>query len=108
LVASLAFSAGANATHVQSQGELTYVGTGGSGQGLYVAITGPLAALTSSCTGPYLLMATNATQYHEAFSLALTAMSHGIPVVVTYDNATCSPDGNAVLEAIAMASTATG
>ena len=104
LTAMFLFATAANATHVQSQGYLTYVGTGGSGQGLYVsiAINPPNTRLDSSCPGPYLFMATTAPQYPEAFALVLAAMTHGSFVTVTYDNVTCSADGNAVLSAVSM------
>lgn len=89
-----------SANTVSTAGVLNYVGTGIAGEGLYIGIN---QALSTSCTSPYVFMATSAPQYKETVSTVLLASAQGKTITLYYDNAAaCTSNGNAVLEAVSI------
>jgi hypothetical protein len=96
---SLLLAAIANATDVATAGKPLYVGTGISGEGLYVSID---QRLNSPCKSTNVFMATNAPQYKETFSMLLLALSEGKAITLYYDNVICTGGGNPVLLAVSV------
>ena len=94
----------ANATEMQTTGKLTYVGTGVSGEGLYVIIN---VALGGGCTGGGLgqgaaFMATSAPQYKETFSTMLLALAQGKAITLTYASGNCASSKVQIMDAVSV------
>ena len=87
LIALLLDILSANAAIVGVTGNITRIGTGWNGDGLYLSIN---QSITTSCPGSYMIfMPVSAPQYRETVSIALSAQAQNKPITIYYDNATC-------------------
>ena len=99
-ISFFALQTAAQASPTSTAGVLTFVGTGLSGEGLYVGIN---QALSSTCPSTYAFIAITAPQYKETVSTVLLASAQGKAITLYYDNAgSCTSNGNAVLLAVSI------
>ena len=79
-----------NAATVSAAGNITRIGTGTGGEGLYVTIDALTSSSAPLCSAGVLVMPTSAAQYKETVAIVLAVRAQAAQITVYYDNQNCS------------------
>jgi hypothetical protein len=101
-LAWLCLASVADATTVTVTGDITRIGTGVGGEGLYVTIGGLTSGDAPFCSAGFLFMPTTAAQYKDTVAIVIAVRAQGAPITVYYDNQNCSSGNPAAFNLISV------